>query len=188
MYEVTPKRRKICKPLIRRNYQSFAAKCVKSKCTQSAIIKEICQLVRKDVERICSDKVDSILRCASKESLKEFQLDILIHQFKDQAPTLLTIIENSLHTKKSKHNFKLVLVLIIAMICKFRRPSYCLLQKIISLILYEGHSSKQVSIAKAKPTNIPVSHHQNNKFKTKTKTTDHVSIISYKMCEHFCSS
>ena len=146
-YRMTPQRRKICKPLIRRSYNSFAAKTMQNKSARKAIITQIGQLIHKEIVGLCSDKCDFILRNKSKTALKEFQFDTFVEQLRCHAPTLVSLFKSCLRTRTARRNSNLVLGLLIGIICKFRRQSCCLLQRIISLVLYAGHSSKKVSFS-----------------------------------------
>ena len=62
-----------------------------------------------------------------------------------RAPTLLSLLKWALKTKRIRQNCNAIIAVIVAIICKNRKSSICLFQRIISLILYTGHSSKQVS-------------------------------------------
>ena len=59
-------------------------------------------------------------------------------EMESKAPTLLSLL-----TRKPRKHTEDVIV-IASIFCKHRRPSACQLQRTISLILYAGHSSKQV--------------------------------------------
>ncbi len=71
-FKVTPSRRKICKPLIRRNFQSFSIKCFENVVTRKAIIKKICGMLRQEVAAICSDNYSTVMRDKNSEALIEF--------------------------------------------------------------------------------------------------------------------
>lgn len=144
-YRMTPQRGRICKPLVRRSYNSFAAKTMQNKLARKAVTTQIGQIVHREIVSLCSDKYDFILRNKSKAALKDFQFDDFIQQLSYQAPTLISIFKSSLRTRTRRRHSNLVLGLLIGIICKFRRQSCCLLQRIISLVLYAGHSSKKVS-------------------------------------------
>lgn len=148
MYAITPTRRRICKPLIRKNYTSFAIHCVKrNPGTKQAIVGIIGQVLCNEVAAICSDSFNSITRQKSIDTLKNFRNIITsIHdELRKKAPTLLSLLMSCLKTAKPRQNTAYVVAVIVSIICKHRRPSSCLIQRIISLILYAGHASKQVS-------------------------------------------
>ena len=66
-------------------------------------------------------------------------------EMKTRAPTLLYILESCTETRKVRKNKEAIVGLITAILCKHRRPSASLLQRIVSIILYSGHASKRVS-------------------------------------------
>ena len=65
-------------------------------------------------------------------------------EMESKAPTLLSLLKQCLLTRKPRKHTEDVIVMIATIFCKHRRPSACQLQRAISLILYAGHSSKQV--------------------------------------------
>ena len=63
----------------------------------------------------------------------------------NEAPTLLALLEFCTYTRKPRVNRMAVLGMCVALLLKFSFHKMCLVQKIISLILYAGHSGKQVN-------------------------------------------
>lgn len=141
---MTPRRRKICKPLIRRNFGSFATKCIQNRTTKQAMIKTIGGVLNKEISALCSKKVQSILKGKSKESFEKFEVNAFVKELKCRAPTLLSILTSCLKTKTPRLNCSVMTTVIVALLCKHRNPSCSLLQRMTSLILYAGHSAKQV--------------------------------------------
>lgn len=144
---LTPSRRRICRPLLRTNYSSFAIQCIrKNKTTKSAIIRVVGQLLKSEVAGICSDNFHSITRQNDKECVNDFDSvrKTLLSEMKSKAPTLFSLLTACLKTRKPRANTDTIVALIFSIMCKHRRPSACLFQRLISLILYSGHSSKQV--------------------------------------------
>ena len=138
----------MCRPLLRTNYNSFAAQCVKkNETTRAAIVKVIGQLLQSEVATICSDNFQSILRLKTTDSVKNFNhiVSTIIGEMEKIAPTLLSLLKSCLKTKKPRPNTDVFLAVILSIVCKNRRPAACIIQRIVSLILYAGHSSKQVS-------------------------------------------
>lgn len=144
-FKITPSRRKICKPLIRRNFQSFSIKCFENVVTRKAIIKKICGMLRQEVSAICSDNYSTVMRDKNSEALIEFDFAKIIEEMELKTPTLLYLLQNCLKANTPRGNEKAVLAIIASMIFKHRRSSCSLLQRIISLILYAGHTAKQVN-------------------------------------------
>ncbi len=129
---------------MRTNYNSFAAQCMKkNKSTRAAIVKVVSQLLLSEVAAICSDNFQSILRSKTKDFVQDFHhiVSTIIHEMKMKTPTLLSLLTSCLKTRK---HTDVLLAVIVCIMCKNRRPAVCIIQRVISLLLYSGHSSKQV--------------------------------------------
>lgn len=94
---------------------------------------------------MCAHNVDSILRQTSCESLSNFQWTDLIGELQKYAPTLMTVLKACTKTRRHRRNRNGVIGMCAAMLLKFRYNRMSLVQKLISTILYTGHSGKQVS-------------------------------------------
>ena len=75
-------------------------------------------------------------------------------EMKTRPPTLLSILESCTETRKVRMNKEAIVGLIIAILCKHRRPSASLLQQIVSVILYSGHASKRVSFPSNRSSSV----------------------------------
>ena len=93
---------------------------------------------------MCSESFNSILRTKSKESMMKFSFKTIIGELQDQAPTLLALLQSCLKTKTPRANSSAIIAMIAAMICKHRNAKCSLMQKMTSVIMYAGHSAKQV--------------------------------------------
>ena len=153
MYTITPRRRKLFKPLVHTSYKSFAIQCVKkNKVTKAAIVRVLGQVLQTEIAAVSSDDFESLTRDKSKEALLNFEKVVatINDEMKCKAPTVLAILMACLKTKKPRINTDGVIALIFSVMCKHRRPSACLIQRIVSLVLYGGHASKMVSVIKLK--------------------------------------
>ena len=103
------------------------------------------KILRLELCKLCSDKTPSTLRIYTQESFKHFTWDCLINEISHIAPTLLSVFEMLTVTKNVRLNQKSVIVVCISLLIKYRFAKACFIQKLISLILYSGHASKQVS-------------------------------------------
>ena len=95
---------------------------------------------------MCSNKFNSILKSKTKQSLEDFEVSNVINELKHKAPTLLSLLKCCLQTKTPRLNVNFIIVVIAGLICKNKRESFSLIQRLTSLILYAGHSAKQVSL------------------------------------------
>ena len=143
-YILTPKRKKLGKALARGCSKQVAGECLKDPKIRIYIIEKIGKIVRVEFCRLCSDKTDSILRKHSPKTFKEFTWDALTKELLVNAPVLMSILEGCTETKVERVNRKAVIGMCVVLLLKHRFMKMCLVQKIISLILYAGQASKQV--------------------------------------------
>ena len=144
---MTPKRRRIGRAVARRCNKVIAGECLKEPSIRKYIIEKIGKMLRMELCKLCSDKTPSTLRTYNQESFKNFTWDFLINELSHTAPTLLSLFELLTETKSVRHNRKGVIAVCISLLLKNRFIQACFVQKVISLILYSGHASKQVICA-----------------------------------------
>lgn len=116
--------------------------------SRANVIAEVGKILVSEVQALCSDSFQSVLRSKDVNDLKTFTWDRVLSEAQDCAPTLLQLLESCTRPASGglpKPNRKAIIGLCICILCRYRRPSMSLFQKIISLILYSGHSAKQVS-------------------------------------------
>lgn len=143
-YIMTPRRRQLCRPLARGSKTAFARRCLKDRSFKKVITKGMGTLLRRDIAHLTSDNLSSILLNKSSDTLNEFTWDGLLAEVKSAAPTLFKILHGCTKTKKVKKNQNAIIGVLVAIVCKHRRPTSSLVQRLISLILYSGHASKRV--------------------------------------------
>lgn len=108
------------------------------------IVKGIGMSLKHEIASICSDRANSVLRDKSVNALESFNSDVLLHEVRTRAPTLFSILEACTYTRRARRNCKAVTGMIVAILCKHRRSSASLLQRLVSVVLYSGHASKSV--------------------------------------------
>lgn len=143
-YVMTPRRRQLCRPLARGSRHAFARKCLKDRCIRNMIVKGVGVSLRHEIARLCSDDRASILQSKERSTLKEFTWEKLLTEVEEVAPTLLKLLQNCTKTRKLRKNHDAIIGVLIAIMCKHRRPKSSLFQQIVSLILYSGHTAKRV--------------------------------------------
>ena len=143
---MTPTRKRFVRMMARGSRHSVASQCLEDKVMRNLLIKKLGELLHSEVVLLCSDQVGSILQSRSLSDLGEFTWEKFYSELKQHAPLLLSILQQSTKTRVQRSNQKVVICLCVAIICKYRRPTMNLVQKIPSLILYTGHASKQVCI------------------------------------------
>ena len=108
----------------------------------------------KEMKKLCTKKVMSVLRKANSDSTQQFTIQSIIDEMKAHAPSVLAVLRGCLHgrkrpkTKKQKprmFNVDTVVSVCCAILLRGRSQKMNLLQRIISLILFYGHASKRVS-------------------------------------------
>ena len=112
---------------------------------KNAIVVSMGRILQNEVAAICSDNFESILRLKTKDSVKDINhiISTIKKELNRKAPTLLSLLQWCLK-KKVRSNSDELIATIVSIMCKHRRPSACIIQRVISLIQYSGHSSKQV--------------------------------------------
>ena len=92
-----------------------------------------------------SDAVDSIMRGQSFKSAKNFSWKKVITKLESYTPTLLNTLESVVKIKTKRSNNDAIIVVCFSIFFKHRYQNMNIVQKIVSLILDTGHSTKQVS-------------------------------------------
>ena len=108
------------------------------------ILEGVCKILRGEIAAMCSDQVESMLKSQDVDDLSTFTWDGVHSELEEHAPTLLQILHGCTTFRIPRPNQKAVIGLCAAVLCKYRRSSMSLFQKVMSLILYAGHSSKKV--------------------------------------------
>jgi len=105
---------------------------------------------------ICSDLTDSVLRSENSDALKEFTWEALLQELRKYFPTLISILFSATKTRTPRNNQESIVGLCASILIKQRNAKLSLVQKLISLILYAGHSSKEVVTVFILIQNYPV--------------------------------
>lgn len=105
------------------------------------MIRKVQTIVHKEVQSLCSNKVNSVLRRAD---IRNFSWDLLLNEVKMHAPLFYAIMQSCVHTTTPRDNKKPVMGICIAVLLKHRFHKMSLIQKIISVVLYVGHTGKEV--------------------------------------------
>ena len=120
-----------------------AEDAIRNEAYREYVLKKIGVLVRRELTLMCSERVKSILSSQSPAVLHEFTWDVLLNELSSNDPVFFSILNSCTRTHKPRHNQNTVIGICSALL-KFRSPMMNVDQKILSLILYAGHSRKQV--------------------------------------------
>jgi len=139
----TPHRRHI-KAAARGYKKGVVEECFADPEVRGYIIQKISRTVRYEIKVMCSMRVQSVLRKKNNEALKSFNWHTYISEIEANAPTLYQILLVSTKTKQPRLNQMGVIGMCTAILLKLWCSKMNLIHKIIGLILYAGHSGKQV--------------------------------------------
>ena len=96
---------------------------------KNAIVVSMGRILQNEVAAICSDNFESILRLKTKDSVKDI-IRTIKKELNRKAPTLLSLLQWCLK-KKVRSNRDELIATIVSIMCKHRRPSACIIQRVI---------------------------------------------------------
>ena len=100
--------------------------------------------VAKELKNMVSTKVESVLQSQDVAQLKLFSWDILLNELSEAATTFKRILTCATKTRVTRSNTNAVIGICSAILLNHRNQNMNLVQKIVALILHDGHASKQV--------------------------------------------
>ena len=103
------------------------------------LLSAVAKRIKTEMSSLCSPKSSSILR-DNHEALKHFSWRTLWSEFSVKVPSLVKLLQQLL----PKADMKL-LCFIVSIILKKRCMHACLLQRVISIMLYGNATGKQVT-------------------------------------------
>ena len=101
-------------------------------------------VMRHELKSMCSERVNSILSSQCSSHLHQFTWDKLPKELSLNAPVFLSTLISLTQTWQPRMNRDAIIGMCSAILLKFRLSKMSTVQKLISLILYAGHSGKQV--------------------------------------------
>ena len=115
--------------------------CFKDPCIKKHTIQKISITINRELKKLCSKPVRSILQ---QSSFENFHWADLITELEEHAPVFSAILKACTQTKHERCNRLGLMGICAAIVLKFRYHRMSLVQKIISTVLHAGHSGKQV--------------------------------------------
>ena len=103
------------------------------------------KVVRAEVKTLSATSTNSILQQLDLTILKSFSWRTLLTELAQHTPVLKGVLESTGVPGQNRSNFDAVVCLCVTLLARNRNPRMNLIAKMLSLILYAGHSSKQVS-------------------------------------------
>uniref|UniRef100_A0A1X7SNG4 Uncharacterized protein n=1 Tax=Amphimedon queenslandica TaxID=400682 RepID=A0A1X7SNG4_AMPQE len=138
----TPSRKRALSSFSRGNDMTAIRECFQNQKIRPNIIRKVGQLIRKEIKALSSS--NSILKSKSSADLKQFRWNAIYDDLRDKAPFFLSIMESATKTRATRKNTCAVICLCTTILLKYRYRELNFVQKIISLILYASHASKEV--------------------------------------------
>ena len=139
VYNLTsPIEKKIAKSVARGNRKTALRYCVSY--SKAYLEKVIPTMICKELKAMCSSNVNSTLQNYSTNTMMTFKWDQLLTELRIYAPLLFAILQQCTANKTA------IIGMCASLLLKSRCNRMSLVQNIISLILYAGHSSKLVNI------------------------------------------
>ena len=133
---MTPSRKSIAKSLFHGSRCAMVQNCFKDSKLTKIIINKVGRIIQLEIAKLCSMKVDSILRLPV-QSFERFSWSSLFDEFLQYAPVLHSLLMIVTKTKqRCRTKPEIIVGTIISVLCKYRCSSMSLLQKMLSICLY----------------------------------------------------
>ena len=155
--------KQLVRGVARRSHKTVARQAMLNKKIRAHVLGYLKKDVQKEIKSICSKKVNSVLREASADIVSSFSWELLVKEIEVNAPTLLSLLHACVDVKRRQRKRNSVLSsrksksqipsntaaigVCAGIILRNANHHMNLVQRLISLILDNGHSSKQVGIA-----------------------------------------
>ena len=130
--------------IARKSHKTIAKEALKSTKTKQYIVKALGKELALEIKAMASDSTNSILQSQEPENLIKFKWNMLHDELSANAPQLKSLLFSATKTTRSRSNIHAVVGMCVAILLNNHNPKMNLIQKMNSLILYTGHSSKQV--------------------------------------------
>jgi hypothetical protein len=141
---MTPSRKAIVKGLTRKQGPTFAKTTWASEKYRTEIIKHHSLKLGEEAKAICSSSGETCsLRSKQVESILSLNWMALHAELSSKAPLLMSVLEAVTPTKR-KPQKKLAHCMCVSVLLFARTKNMSLIQRLVSVLLYAGHASKQV--------------------------------------------
>ena len=146
--------KKLGRSVGRANRSAIARQVVRDERIRTRVIELLGTHMGKEMKKLCTKEVMSVLRKADSDSVQQFSVKSIIEEMKTHAPSVLTVLRGCVHGRRrsraKKQKSRMIDVDTVVGVCcaillRGRSQKMNLLQRIISLILFCGHASKRVS-------------------------------------------
>lgn len=142
---MTPSRSSDVKSAARGSWRAIVNRGMKDDEKRGYIVKCVGKYLKYEVGQFCK-KSRSVLLGTEAEKIKSFNWNMVKTHAKAHMPSVYSVLQELIHTRRERGNEESVMGTIICMLAKQKVPQMCLLQKVLSVLLYSGHCSKKVHI------------------------------------------
>ena len=146
LYPLTPSRKRLGKSIARGSCYLLAVQTWEDPKIKQYILKLISVTIRREISTMCSDKTNSLLLGQEPDSLNSFNWRMFESELDKFAPTFSHLLCSCFTTRIPRQNATYMLCMCASLMLRNRRATMSLLQKIISVVLYCGHCSKQLQL------------------------------------------
>jgi hypothetical protein len=141
---MTPSRKAIVKGLVRKQAPTFARTTWSSEKYRTQILRYHSLKLKEEAKTLCSSTGDTcLLRSKLTDSILTIDWEALHRELCDKAPLLMSVLESVTPTKRQPCK-KAALCMCASVLLFARTKNMSLIQRVISILLYAGHASKQV--------------------------------------------
>lgn len=156
---MTPSRKHIGRSLARRQGLSFATASWQNPLFRNRILGVVRRTITEEARGLCSTLNVCSLRSMNidLESVAKFDWESLYAELSTRAPVLFSMLEAVLRRNavKDQPRSKAVLCTAASILLHHRNEKLSLIQIIVSVVLYAGHSSKRVSVPSCSVVFVP---------------------------------
>ena len=145
MHNLPSTRKKAATAIARGSSMTLAKECLANEKVKGYIIKKVALMVQSEIKLMCN--FQSVLKSKSSDDLKHFKWEMIFDELQKKAPVFLCFMMSATKTRNPRSNRIPVICMCTAILLKYRFKQLNLVQKVISLLLYSGNCSKEVSIS-----------------------------------------
>lgn len=148
IFNLTSSLKKLGHGLGRRSRQSIAHQVVNDEVMLSKALVYISNKVKKEIKYMCSYHVNSVLRKSTIEAMQSFKWEDLTAELTAHAPTFYKLLNCCIvnkHSRKPVYSEEAIIGNIAAIFLRYSNQRMNMAQRLNSVVLYSGHSAKQVS-------------------------------------------
>ena len=97
-----------------------------------------------EIKTLCSNRVNSVLKSKDRLHLSKFPWTDVVNEIIEHCPLLFSLLFATTKTKAEKPSRLNFICAIVCMLAKFHNSNMSLLQRLITVILYAGHTGTAV--------------------------------------------